>query len=187
VVNVSWSWSLSEITRNLEVRGVGGDAEARAALAGEIHAILARGMRDALGGADDVLFVCAAGNTGEEVGREGALPAGLELPNLLVVGAVDGAGAVTSFTSFGPEVDVFADGARIESVIPGGAHLRLSGTSMATPQVTNLAAKLLALRPALSPREVSDLVVRGGERVSRDGRELVLLDPARSLELLHEG
>jgi subtilisin family serine protease len=39
----------------------------------------------------------------------------------------------------------------VESVIPSGAKVKMTGTSMAAPQVTNLAAKLLAIDPRLSP------------------------------------
>jgi len=61
----------------------------------------------------------------------------------------------TSFTSYGSTVVVDADGYNVESYVPGGAKLRLSGTSMASPNVVNLAAKLFALNPALTPRRSS--------------------------------
>jgi hypothetical protein len=35
---------------------------------------------------------------------------------------------------------------------------------MASPQVANLAAKLLALDPALTPARLKDLILRGAER-----------------------
>jgi hypothetical protein len=53
---------------------------------------------------------------------------------------------------------------------------------MAAPNVTNLAAKLLALEPKLTVAEVTDLIQRGAER-SPDGR-INLINPKRSLELL---
>jgi subtilisin family serine protease len=67
-------------------------------------------------------------------------------------------------------------------VLPGGAHVRFSGTSMASPNVVNLAAKLLALDPKLSPTQVIDLIVRGATP-SEDGRRHNI-DPKRSVELL---
>ena len=184
VVNLSWGWSLPEIVASLEAHGVGADRPERLERAEEVHGVLASGMREALAGAPGILFVCAAGNSGEDQERERLVPATLDLPNLIVVGAVDDAGAVTAFTSFGPDVDVFANGSRVEGRVPGGERLRLSGTSMAAPQATNLAAKLLALDPSLEPAAVKELVVHGGERVERGGRELVLLHPARTVELL---
>jgi len=95
---------------------------------------------------------------------------------------VNQAGDETSFTSYGPTVAVDADGYDVESYVPGGAKLKLSGTSMASPNVTNLAAKLFALAPSLTPAQVIDLIKQGAT-TSEDGRRH-LIDPKRSVELL---
>jgi subtilisin family serine protease len=95
---------------------------------------------------------------------------------------VNQAGDETSFTSYGATVLVDADGYNVESYVPGGAKLRLSGTSMASPNVVNLAAKLLALDPALTPAQVIELIRRGAT-TSEDGRRH-LIDEKRSVALL---
>jgi subtilisin family serine protease len=77
---------------------------------------------------------------------------------------------------------VDADGYNVESYVPGGAKLRLSGTSMASPNVVNLAAKLFALDPALTPAQVIELIRRGAT-TSEDGRRH-LIDEKRSVALL---
>lgn len=77
---------------------------------------------------------------------------------------------------------VDADGYNVESYVPGGAKLRLSGTSMASPNVVNLAAKLFALNPALTPAQVIELI-RQGATTSEDGRHH-LIDEKRSLALM---
>jgi subtilisin family serine protease len=82
-------------------------------------------------------------------------------------------------------VSIHADGQAVESVIPGGAKVKMSGTSMAAPQVTNLAAKLLAIDPKLSPSQIIDLIRRGSD-MSKDGRRH-LINPKRSVELLGSG
>jgi subtilisin family serine protease len=79
------------------------------------------------------------------------LPSAFRLPNLIAVGAVNQAGDETSFTSYDSTVVVDADGYEVESTVPGGGTLKGSGTSMASPNVANLAAKLLALHPSLDP------------------------------------
>ena len=95
------------------------------------------------------------------------------LPNLLTIGAVDQAGDEASFTSYGPTVKVHANGYQVESFLPGGDRVALSGTSMAAPQVANLAGKLLAVNPKLKPAEVIKLIVDSGERTADGRRNLV--------------
>ncbi|MGB9069829.1 MAG: S8 family serine peptidase [Candidatus Acidiferrales bacterium] len=67
----------------------------------------------------------------------------------------------TPFTSYGDTVVVDADGFEVESYVPGGARLKLSGTSMASPNVVNLAAKLFALDPSLTPAQAIGLIEQG--------------------------
>jgi subtilisin family serine protease len=56
---------------------------------------------------------------------------------------------------------------------------------MASPNVTNLAAKLFALQPSLTPAEVINLIRRGAT-TSEDGRRH-LIDEKQSVALLREG
>ena len=58
----------------------------------------------------------------------------------------------------GKNVELYANGYRVESLIPGGQKVKSSGTSMAAPQVTNLAAKILALNPMLTPTQVVEAI-----------------------------
>jgi subtilisin family serine protease len=134
--------------------------------------------------APQTLFVAAAGNSDSNVGFVDQVPASLKLPNLLVVAAVNQAGDETSFTSHGPQVRIAADGYHVVSYVPGGARLPLSGTSMASPNVTNLAGKLFALDPSLTPEQAIALIVDGATR-SDDGRSQ-LMDEQKSVALLRE-
>jgi subtilisin family serine protease len=104
--------------------------------------------------------VTIAGNNDSDNAFEETIPSSFKLPNLLVVGAVDQAGQRTNFTSTGQNIGVYADGYQVESVVPGGAKVRMSGTSMAAPEVTNLAAKILAVNPKLTPEQVIDIITR---------------------------
>lgn len=179
-VNMSWGGSLKEVEDALEANGAGGTAEERKKLAREIFDIDRTGLLDALKSAPGILFVAAAGNSDNNVKFDDFIPSSFQLPNLITVGAVDQAGEETSFSSFGPMVNVHADGFEVESYIPGGRRLKFSGTSMAAPQVTNLAGKLFALDSALTPERAKGLILAG---CVKNGR-VNLVDEQKSVSLL---
>lgn len=182
VVNMSWGGSLKDVDEALEKNGVG-DAEERKKEARKIFDIGKNGLFEALKSAPDILFVTAAGNSNNDVNFDEVIPSSFVLPNLITVGAVDQAGDETSFTSFGNNVIAYADGFEVDSFIPGGTRLKLSGTSMASPEVANLAAKLFALDPSLKPANVIDLIKQGLEP-NPDNKRILLLNPKKSIELL---
>ena len=184
VVNMSWGDDPREFELWLSKTGGPADPAERKKRAAELYAIWHDGVAAAIRNAPNTLFVCAAGNSDSDASFLEDVPAGLRLPNLIAVGAVNQAGDETSFTSYGPTVVVDADGYQVESYVPGGAKLKLSGTSMASPNVTNLAAKLFALDPSLTPEKVIQLI-REGASASEDGRRH-LIDPKRSVELLRQ-
>jgi len=182
VVNMSWSDDLQEFESWLSKTGGGADPAERKKRAAELYVVWRENVESAIKNSPNTLFVAAAGNSDSNAGFLGDVPASLHLPNLLTVGAVNQAGDETSFTSYGDSVVVDADGYNVESYVPGGAKLKLSGTSMATPNVVNLAAKLFALDPALTPAQVIELIKQGAS-TSEDGRRH-LIDEKRSMALL---
>ena len=185
VVNMSWADDPREIEQWLAKTGGPTIPAERKHLADEIYNVWRDAVENAIKGAPNTLFVCAAGNSDSDASFLRDVPAGLRLPNLIAVGAVNQAGDETSFTSYGPTVVVDADGYEVESYIPGGARVKLSGTSMASPNVANLAAKLFALNPSLTPAQAIDLIKRGAT-TSEDGRRHLMYEK-KSVELLREG
>jgi subtilisin family serine protease len=184
VVNMSWGGSLSDVEGALEKNGVG-DATERKKEAREIFDIGRDGLLAALKSAPDILFITAAGNSDNDVNFDEVIPSSFDLPNLITIGAVDQAGDQTSFTSFGKNVAAYADGFEVESPIPGGTKLKLSGTSMASPEVTNLAAKLFSIDPSLKPADIIDLIRQGLSPSASDPR-IQLIDPKKSVDLLKQ-
>jgi hypothetical protein len=182
VVNMSWGGSLAGIETALEQTGAPGTPEERRALARRIYDIGYKSLFEAMRDAPGVLFVIAAGNSDNDVKFDEIMPSSMRLPNVLVVGAVDQAGDETSFTSFGNS-EVYANGFEVESYVPGGARLKLSGTSMAAPNVTNLAAKLWALHPELTVAQVKQTIIDGADDKQAGDRTLKLMNPRRSIEL----
>jgi subtilisin family serine protease len=181
---MSWSDNVPEFENWLSKQGGGTDPAERKKQTEALYAIWKKAIETAIKNAPDTLFVAAAGNSDRNAGSGGDIPASLHPPNLITVGAVNQAGDETGFTSYGDTVVVHADGYNVEGYVPGGAKLRISGTSMTTPQVANLAAKLFALDPQLTPFEVIDLIRRGAT-TSEDGRRH-LIDEKRSAEMMKE-
>ncbi len=182
VVNMSWGWSFKEIEGGLEANGVGADAEERAEMAREMINILSEGLEQSMVNAPEILFVTAAGNSDNDVEFDVVIPSKFDLPNLMVVGALDQAGDPTSFTSGGRNVKVYANGFQVDSFVPGGGTMKMSGTSMSSPNVANTAAKLVALDPKLNPAQVIELIEKGAD-AHPDHGEIWRMNAKKSAEL----
>jgi subtilisin family serine protease len=177
---MSWRYGASAYEGMLAWHNVGKTPEERKAMALKLFAIERDALRDAIASAPEILFVAGSGNEDNSADFEEYIPAGFNLPNLLTVGAVDKAGEETSFSTFGKTVVVHANGFEVESFLPGGDRVKFSGTSMASPQVANLAAKLFALNWRLTVAQVREAILEGAERNGR----VNLINPRKSAELL---
>ncbi len=116
-----------------------------------------------------VLMIHAAGNDAEDLAQNTDYPnrnyvSGGSAENWMEIGAASWKGADTlaaSFSNYGKEqVDVFAPGVDILSSVPGGGYKRESGTSMASPVVTGVAAVLMAYFPSLHAADVKDVLMK---------------------------
>jgi len=183
VVNMSWGNSLASTEAALEANNAGATPEERKAMAREIFEITRVALFNAIKNAPEILFVTSAGNSNNDVKFEEFYPSSFDLPNVLTVGAVDQAGEETSFTSFG-KVDVYGNGFEVLSYVPGGDELKLSGTSMSSPNVVNLAAKLWALNPTLTAAQVRQLIIDGSDERGTGDRKVKLMNPEKSAEIL---
>jgi Subtilase family len=179
VVNMSWGGSVSDVESELEKCGIGATPEARKAQARELFDIQKSALTSAMASAPQILFIAAAGNENQDSSFAESMPADIVLPNLLTVGAVDRAGDEAGFTSYGPTVKLHANGYQVDSYLPGGRRVALSGTSMAAPQAANLATKLLAVKPQLTVAQLIQAMVGTAEKTA-DGRR-TLMHPKRAL------
>ncbi|MEO8484755.1 MAG: S8 family serine peptidase [Betaproteobacteria bacterium] len=179
VVNMSFGGNVADVEGQLEQCGIGKTPDERKAIAREWFDIGKVAFVEAMASAPGILFVAAAGNANADSSFAEAVPADIVLPNLVTVGAVDKAGDEAPFTSYGKTVVVHANGYLVESTIPGGERIPESGTSMSAPQVTNLAAKILAVNPSLAPPQVI-AIIRDTAETTADGRR-VLIHPQKAV------
>src|SRR5439155_670940 len=115
-----------------------------------------------------ILFMAAAGNDyGTDNDSVGNFPSSYYLPNIIAVAATTQTDALAWFSNFGKRtVHVGAPGYQILSTTPGNTYGTLSGTSMATPHVTGVAALLKAQDGARDWRAIRNLILAGGDNKS---------------------
>ncbi|WP_026162984.1 S8 family peptidase [Kribbella catacumbae] len=78
-----------------------------------------------------------------------------ELPNMVVVAALNTRGSRASFSNFGEgKIKIAAPGQAVYSTVPGGGYEPLDGTSMASPHVAGVAALIRSVNPKLTPEQV---------------------------------
>lgn len=117
--------------------------------------------------AHETLFVIASGNNNLDLRESNIFPGGLDLENVLTVGAIDTTenqiNTMASFSNWGEGiVEVYAPGVNINSSWPGGVMKELSGTSMATPYVAALAYELSLEWPLITGAELRERVMELG-------------------------
>jgi subtilisin family serine protease len=114
----------------------------------------------------DILFVAAAGNDFSDNDDFPTYPANFYLPNVISVAATDRNDGLVTFSNVGKRtVHIGAPGRDILSTTPNNTYSYDSGTSMATPHVTGVAALLKAQNPALDWRAIKNLILSGGDTI----------------------
>jgi subtilisin family serine protease len=126
-----------------------------------------------------ILFIAAAGNDGTDNDALPHYPSNYFLPNIISVAATDHNDALAIFalgaSNYGLRtVHVGAPGKSILSTWPGNTYNTISGTSMATPHVTGLAALLKAHNPSRDWIAIRNLIFAGGDfKPSLDGKTVL--------------
>jgi subtilisin family serine protease len=116
-----------------------------------------RALEDAIRKAyeNDILFVAAAGNAKVDNDRNPHFPSSYNVPNVVSVAALDRHDELAKFSNWGVKsVAIAAPGVDILSTWLGNAYEEKSGTSMATPVVSGVAALILAEHPRMSVDEL---------------------------------
>ncbi len=97
-------------------------------------------------GANDILFVTAAGNTGDNNDVTPRYPCDYERPTEICVAASNQKDSLPGWANYGPTtVDLAAPGSNIYSTLRGGSYGYISGSSMAAAEVSGAAALILSV------------------------------------------
>ncbi len=127
-----------------------------------------RALKESIERANDagIIFIAAAGNSSANNDRVDSFPANYDVPNVVSVAAINNKGELARFSSYGAtKVHIGAPGVDILSTTPSGLRM-FSGTSMATPHVSGVAALLLSNEPDLGMLELKDRLLNTARPVS---------------------
>lgn len=134
----------------------------------------------------DVVLIAASGNDNTE--RPG-YPAAYD--EVFAVAATDSNKNKASFSNYGDYIDVAAPGVNIPSTYPNNQYAALSGTSMASPHVSALAALIRSANPLLKNTEVMDIMRRSATDIGEPGKDkhfgYGLIDVVGALQMANEG
>ena len=127
-----------------------------------------KALEDAIRAAGDagILFVAAAGNSSTDNDKRPHYPSNYDLPNVVSVAALDRNDALTSFSNFGAKtVHIAAPGKDIISTWLNDQYREASGTSMAAPHVSGVAALIVAANPNISVAKLRERLLRSVDKL----------------------
>jgi subtilisin family serine protease len=156
VLDCSGSGSWSGVIAGMDwvvANHTSGPAVANMSLGGGASASVDAAVRRMI--ADGVATAVAAGNGNQGgVAQDACKSSPARVTEAMTIGATSNTDAKTSWSNYGNCVDWFAPGLNITSSWIGSTTKTISGTSMATPHTTGVAALYLSLHPTATPLDV---------------------------------
>jgi len=179
VVNMSWNHRKKDVEATLTNTSNLGKEEVRT-LATELFTKLRTNLYNCIKNCSDTLFVSGSGNDNNYMEEDGNIPCNFNLPNLITIGAVNYKGRRTDFTTIGKNVQLYANGSYVDTVIPKGYKSKSSGTSIAAPQVANLAATMLSICPTMTPSSIKQYLLANADRMVEE--DILVINPKRTIQ-----
>lgn len=90
-------------------------------------------------------------------------------PNLIIVGSTTSSDNRSSFSNFGPSLDIVAPGSGVRSTQISGGYGNSSGTSFASPIAAGVGAMIFSANPLLRPDDVQDILFRSADDLGAPG------------------
>lgn len=116
---------------------------------------------------NQVFIASAAGNNSADNDTTTMYPANYDVPSNMSVAATTDYDALASFSDYGPNsVPIASPGVFITSTLPNNTFGVMSGTSMATPFISGMAALAIREAPQLTGYQVKNLIVSGADAIS---------------------
>ena len=104
-------------------------------------------------------IIGAVGNN--NIGISGVAP-----NNMITVGSIDSDGDRSSFSNYGTTVDIYAPGGSIYSTLPNNRYGYMSGTSMAAPHVTGVAALMLSSCNYMTAEQLKEHILDNADNIT---------------------
>jgi subtilisin family serine protease len=129
-----------------------------------------------------LVIVAAAGN---DHSIQKTYPASYD--HVISVASTDMDDHISFFSNFGEAIDIAAPGSNILSTFPNDQYGSMSGTSMATPMVSGVAALIWSLHPNFTNAQVNDYLLNSADDLGVYGKDPIFgwgrVNAAKALKL----
>ena len=183
-VMILWAWLLFQVKYSIRVLNENGEGDSFTVAKGIVTAVDqgADIINLSLGGfgsssvmdnaieyakSKNVLLVSAVGNDGTQ-----AVSYPASHNDVVAVTSVDANARVSSFSNFGPEVDISAPGVGIFTAWEDNEFVQTSGTSIATAFVTGALASEPQCSPSLNKTEVLNALYTNADETENSGKDI---------------
>jgi subtilisin family serine protease len=135
---------------------------------------------------EGILFVAAAGNDASNNDATPSYPAAYDVDNIVAVAATDNRDQLASFSNYGPtKVHVAAPGVNVYSSVMGGKYDTYSGTSMATPHVSGIAALMMSYDSSWDYKEIKRRLIATSDPIRSLHRKVVAKGRVNAYNAIH--
>lgn len=130
-------------------------------------AIYSEELRKAMEKEKNILFICSAGNEGEDVFIKARYPACYKLANCISAAAIDNQGNIVDISSYGMSIDVAAPGGLIYNIMCDDTYNYVTGSSVAVAFVSGVAALIKSYNQDLSAIEIKEVIINSTITIDR--------------------